>query len=263
MFYDDFEKYLYRQSKKSIIRIYKTLNLKNYGKYSKIVLISLIIKTLAIKKIQRWYRKILSKGDPCNITLDSLEYPCWGKKLVNEHNYQVRFYYFNLEPIVHYILENGIEYSKCPISGQSFTTQEIDTLDQLYKYEKYHKIFKVKNFKKFINRTKYFQNKKIKEEQIDIQISMIRHQSIKVKNLIEYYNKVVLENEKHQKMLIIKTQFDIIRGFIHRLYNMDIDWAQKVFKMIETIIDTGLDNEFITMVRKFIIIDKMFLFANH
>jgi len=138
----------------------KILHIKNYSGATKKILEQNISKHLAVLKIQRWFRKSLSRGEHCPISLEPIRYPCFAFKT------EKIFIYYNLKSIKDFLIESG--NFKDPISRITYTDDqltEMDNIDKHYKTitknkDKFKSVFKASK------NTKFYDKKKNKEYEL-------------------------------------------------------------------------------------------------
>lgn len=254
--YSIYKQYLSKKTVPFIIQRAKRLQIKGYSKLKKKEMIQLILKHFATKHIQRFTRKKLSVQSTCMISLEKITYPCWAKKTKAGH-----FIYYNLEPLVKYILRNGLR-SRDPCTREEYTNNELKDIDIIYKKSSLSKKLNIKSISKAVKRYYYYKQLRLKEEQIDILIDLLRSGMFDIKLKIEFYNESGIsslynDNEANQPVEIkeafacLKNNFKQLTFYMHDLFEKDIEWSNHSFNMLYDIIKKiKPDNPFAMFIKK-------------
>ena len=235
--------FLEAENVKSLKKRAKKLNLKRYSKLKKKELIRLIINEYACRSIQRYIRKnyLSIELDTCPISQESWVYPMFPKKS------KQKFIYYNIEPLVEYIITVGKEDAVDPLTREKYTNKDLDLIHNLNILSG----SKV-NFIQKINRKHFYQKRKEEEDRIDICINEIRSQANIIKELIEQYTYNFLQDTAPTgrrnlrlhtapfdlliAMNSIDREFEELKRYIHYLYHKSKPWTKKVFDMVKQII---------------------------
>ena len=110
-------------------KICRNLHIKNYSALRKTELVSSINKHHSILKIQRWVRKVLSKGEPCPISLEPIKYPCFAFK--PRDNVLI---YYNLHAFKDFLIKTGD--FRDPISRTPISEEQLKSMDDIDNYSK-------------------------------------------------------------------------------------------------------------------------------
>lgn len=242
MKYTELREYLSRQTVTRLKQNAKTLQIKGVSNCRKNDVVQNILVHFAAKPIQRFLRKCFSVNENCLISLDPITYPCWGKKT----KISKRYYYYNLIPLVDYILDIGLENACDPVLKEKYTLEELHSIDVLYKKNQLYKRFGHKNLLKALKRTTFYRIKHDEQERIDILIDCIRRIMCDMKNKIDYLNNEIipytLDYNQVKRELAIK--FQNVQFDLGHLYRINRDWCKKTFKMMNKIIsEIGVENE--------------------
>lgn len=114
----------------------------------------------SVLKIQRFYRNKKSTEQVCPISMESIKYPCFAFR-PKGHS---MFIYYNLEPLVSYMLSSG--NFKDPKTREEYSDQVLESID---KEVLKNKIPLMKPFKSVIKASKnkkYYRKKKDNEDTI-------------------------------------------------------------------------------------------------
>lgn len=119
----------------------KNAKLKNFSKYNKEKLIHEYNKYLAVRVIQKYYRKHLYRDAVDHITLESVKFPCFIFKSKNN-----TLYFYEFSSIIKFIMKTGNTYD--PMTRIQYTDEDLSRLDsqvKLYFPEiKYKSTLKIK-----------------------------------------------------------------------------------------------------------------------
>lgn len=228
--YEVMNEYLKSENVKSLRKRAKKLNLKRFSKLKKKDLIRLIINEYASRVIQRYVRKnyLSIELENCPISQESWVYPMFPKK--SKH----KFIYYNIKPLVEYIITVGKEDAVDPLTREKYTDKELELINKLSTASGFT------NFLKKINRKRYYQKKKEQEEEIDILINEIRSQANIIRTLIHQLTYAVSQNyllfSLERAKMSLKQEFEELNRFIRYLYHKSKKWAKKIFDMIRKII---------------------------
>lgn len=110
-------------------KICKMLRIKNYSFLRKNELILIINRHHAYIKIQKWVRKILSKGESCSISCEPIKYPCFAFKTPNNI-----LIYYNLSAIRNFLIKTGD--FRDPNTRDNYTDSQLLEMDNIYKYHR-------------------------------------------------------------------------------------------------------------------------------
>lgn len=127
-------------------KVCKFLHLRNYSSARKNEVITLIIKYLTALKIQKWTRRILSRGELCPISCEPIKYPCYPFKTGTNI-----LIYYNLLDLRSFMIKTGD--FRDPSTRKNYTQNDIIEIDRIYEY--YTKIHNVKKNKKEYFETVY------------------------------------------------------------------------------------------------------------
>jgi hypothetical protein len=166
--------YLNNLNVKELKSTSKRIGIKGYSKLNKEPLICNIVMYIAVKKIQRFYRKSRSVNNICPISLDEIFYPCWSKKTISGN------IYYNLEPLANYLISRGD--FRDPITRNVYSNDELESIDKLVK--KCNLKIK-KSVRKAKDNKKYYKRKKDHEEQVDILLERTRFIILTIKEKID------------------------------------------------------------------------------
>lgn len=194
----------------------KRLKVNNYYKLNKKENIKQIYIITNARKIQRWVRKKLAINTHCCISLDKINYPCWGTRAENS-----KFFYYNLKPLVEYMIKSG--NFKDPNTRKSFTSDELKYMDLISK--KYN--IKNKGLFKYSNKYSYYKRKRELDDRIVIITDIVREKILKVQEFIDdwLYNTSNIINVPIE-ILIFRIERSIlcsIRLNLSRLKDISID----------------------------------------
>lgn len=195
----------------------KLLKLKNYSKLKKHEVIELILKQYSAPIIQKCWRKYKCKNI-CAFTLDKVEYPCWCKVL-NQH----KCLYFNLEPLVKYVVAVGKKEIKIPGTLYEFTDENINSLHKYYsKFKELQQKIGIKNIKTQLNRTKHYNKIKVNEGEVDIMFYDIKREII-----------ALVDSLNNRENINLNIYLDDIWVLINQLNRINKFWCKNSFKMIK------------------------------
>jgi hypothetical protein len=149
---------------KQLKSLCKSMKLTNYSKLDKKSLVKLVNINLSIVKLQRFVRSKWVDG-LCPISMDIVKYPCFAFKpkgfLIdkNKSRNHTSFIYYNLEPLVNYLLQSGD--FRDPKTREPYTEETLKAID----------ICKTKNkikgksiFKSSLNKTIYRRKREREED---------------------------------------------------------------------------------------------------
>ena len=226
----------------------KKLNIKKYNKLRKNELDNTINRYLSILKLQRWIRKILSRGENCPISLEPIKYPCFAFKT------NKTLIYYNLNIIKNYILESG-NFSD-PISRTKYTEANLSSMDNIDKYYKqltkytgvYTSVLKASKNIKFYERKKYNENElllfeRIIDEICNDLIELLNSDIIAFSTLLNiyindywrYFKLLVYRNKEHAEYVINKSINVFIKLETYNMYY--INYILDNLYNIKTILD--------------------------
>lgn len=168
------DEFLISQNVSYIKKKAKRLKVTNYYKLNKKENIKQIYIITNAIKIQRWVRKKIAINNQCCISLEKINYPCWGTKAGNS-----KFFYYNLEPLIQYMIKSG--NFKDPNTRKSFTSDELKYMDSVSK--KYN--IKNKGLFKYSNKSNYYKRKKEMDDRIVLITDIIREKVLKVQEFID------------------------------------------------------------------------------
>ena len=220
--------FLEAENVKSLKKRAKKLNLKRYSNLKKKDLIRLILNEYACRSIQRYIRKnyLSIELENCPISQEPWVYPMFPKK--SKH----KFIYYNIEPLVDYIITVGKEDAVDPLTREKYTDKELELINNLSN----------KHFLKKINRKQYYQKKKDQEEQIDILINEIRDQANAIKHSIYQFTFAIMNQNNlllsfhHHASATLNEEFEKLKDLIHYLHHKSKSWAKITFGMVRKII---------------------------
>jgi len=105
----------------------KFLHIRNYSSLRKSALVSLITRHYATIRLQRWTRRVLSKGESCPISCESIKYPCFAFKTTNNV-----LIYYNLVELRNFLIKTGD--FRDPSTRANYTDEQLLEMDSVYKY---------------------------------------------------------------------------------------------------------------------------------
>lgn len=147
-------------SKLPIKKLKELCKIKHIHKYTglkKNDIIKCIIEDISVKKIQRFMRSRWIRDEICPISMDRIRYPSFvfiPKGLNIEDNSKPLMIYYNLEPLVEYLLTSGD--FRDPKTRESYSEEFLKSLDK-YRLKiglKYRSIYKASQNKNFYKRKK-------------------------------------------------------------------------------------------------------------
>lgn len=139
---------------KNLKLICKLKKQKGYSKLNKKQLIKLIDTYYASIRIQRFIRKAWN-DERCPISLEPIVYPCYAFKPKGFTSYSgCKFIYYNLEPLVSYLLGSGD--FRDPKTREYYSDEKLKCIDKLVKDNslKLKSVYKAKNNKAIYRRNK-------------------------------------------------------------------------------------------------------------
>ena len=207
----------------------KDLKITKYSKNKKDDLICKILKYISCRIIQRWYRKKIACNDICPISQESISFPCWPKKM--SFNKKTTYTYYNLEPLLNYLVSSGD--FRDPGNRTIYTDKELESMDKLSKSCGFKNNLNVQKAKK---RRKFYQNKKIRDEQIDIISERIRSSICNIRNKLER----ILYDFENINDLTVKLEvsyFNSIKDYLHILYGYDKRTCKVIIQTMHNIIN--------------------------
>lgn len=214
------------QNVSQIKAICKKQKLKGYSKLKKHEIIHLIVSTLAVSRIQKWFRDKIRVNPSCLISLEPITYPFYSKKSKTPR----RFYYYNLESIIEYLINIGPDKARDPALDEPYSQKSLDELNELYTHFNLHHKFGFRNLKLALRRKSHYKNRKDIEERVDIYLEMIR------KNIQEIVEKVNLYNNEDistaSAFNVIGFKFQQLLYYVRGLYFLNKYWAQKSFEIM-------------------------------
>jgi hypothetical protein len=170
----------YNLSMKELKSICKLKKINNYSKLNKVGLVNILNYNIAIVKIQRFIRLKWVDG-LCPISMETVKYPCFAFRpkgfMINKEKARIgtSFIYYNLEPLVNYLLSSG--------DFRDPKTRELYTPETLKSIDKYKTSIRMKAksvYRASINKTMYRRKKEIDEDLIVLErcidevVSLIR-----------------------------------------------------------------------------------------
>lgn len=241
--YDYIEKYL--NSKKCTVvflrKLSKSFGIKKIYVLKKKDLVQKILEYFAVKKLQRFLRSYCAVSDNCIISLDPLVYPFWGKKTRIPRRYN----YYNLKPLVEYIVAVGFDRAYDPATKEKFCMKDIRNINELFKKSSLWKEVGYKDMMRMLKRKTYYKHLQTKEEQIEVLIDLIREVMVYIRNEITNSNyKKNVECQIINETTIMKDfkfRFSSIDKYIDRLYKINREWSKKTFMMMLKIIESSRD----------------------
>lgn len=220
----------------------KKQGIKGYSKLKKKECIDTITKLLAVKVIQRFFRKKLSLNDTCPISLESIVWPCWSKKTDKGR------IYYNLEPLASYLITRGD--FRDPSTRKNYTDSELESIDSMLKFSK---IKLSKTVKKAKNNPAYYRRIKENEEQIDIIRERLRFLSCNIRENIEEIHKGYADIKEFMNQLNM-CYYPSISDYVNLLNRRDRGSVFHMFEsMIKIIDDTNFDCQVTKHLKKLVI----------
>lgn len=137
------------------INDYSKINKNNKNEY-----ILYLTKNENIIKIQRWIRKIFTKGEKCPVSLEQIKYPCYAFKT---HKTLI---YYDLHTIKNYLIDTGNFID--PLSRTAFTEKQLDDIDKI---DKHFRLFNkcdtnYLSVVSYYKKDKYYEKKKKNQDDI-------------------------------------------------------------------------------------------------
>jgi hypothetical protein len=133
----------------------KNVSLKNYSKLNKKSLFNEYNRYLAVKIIQRFYRKYFYRNATDCITLEKVSYPCFI--------YRTKFgklFFYSHDSIIKYIMKTG--NTKDPMTRNEYTDDELQRLDTEAKHYfpemRYRSTLKIKKNENYARRIRNREN---------------------------------------------------------------------------------------------------------
>lgn len=91
------------------------------------VLESALAEHHARLRIQRWFRRILGRGESCPVSLEPVRYPCFGFRTASRV-----FIYYNLGVLKQYLVESGSFAD--PMTREEYSVETLKQMDAVDKY---------------------------------------------------------------------------------------------------------------------------------
>jgi len=133
----------------------KNVSLKNYSKLNKKSLFNEYNRYLAVKIIQRFYRKYFYRNATDCISLEKVSYPCFI--------YRTKFgklFFYSYDSIIKYIMKTG--NTKDPMTRNEYTDDELQRLDTEAKHYfpemRYRSTLKIKKNENYARRIRNREN---------------------------------------------------------------------------------------------------------
>jgi hypothetical protein len=145
-------------SVKNLKKICKKLKISGYSKLKKNQLVVEINTYFSVIKIQKFFRLKNGSGELCPISMDKISYPCFPFK-PKGHSL---FIYYNLEPLVSYLLTTGD--FRDPKTREKYSPETLQKMDKL---RESNKIKGKSVFRAFKNK-RYYKKKNDIEENITV-----------------------------------------------------------------------------------------------
>lgn len=205
--------------------------LKRYSKLHKKDLLKKIQYYFNSIKIQRWIRKILSKGENCSISLEEIKYPCFA--YVPKERVVI---YYNLYALKEYLISTGD--FRDPNTREAYTEEHLKTMDEIDEYYRKRTTLTTptepfKSVYKASKNTKVYKNMKIRENEVQI---LERELDTVIETLItELFEKDEDDDEgrKFTISLFLNTEY---KSDLHHLKNRDYEHAKyTIQKNIDTL----------------------------
>lgn len=106
----------------------KIAGIRGTAKLRKSQLESALAEHYARLRIQRWVRRIFSRGERCPVSLEPIKYPCYG--YLSKHV----FIYYNVNVLKEYLVESG-NFTD-PITRAEYSPKVLKELDSIDKYSR-------------------------------------------------------------------------------------------------------------------------------
>lgn len=145
-------------SVQNLKKICKRLKISGYSKLKKKSLITQINRYFSVVKIQTFFRLKNGSGELCPISMDKVSYPCFPFK---PKGYSL-FIYYNLEPLVSYLLTTGD--FRDPKTREKYSKETLKKMDNLRIANK----IKGKSVIRASKNKRFYKKKKDIEENITI-----------------------------------------------------------------------------------------------
>jgi hypothetical protein len=145
-------------SVKNLKKICKKLKISGYSKSKKNQLVIEINSYFSVIKIQKFFRLKKGSGELCPISMDKISYPCFPFK---PKGYSL-FIYYNLEPLVSYLLTTGD--FRDPKTREKYSQETLKKMDKLRESNKIGGKSVLRAFKN----KRYYKKKNDIEENITI-----------------------------------------------------------------------------------------------
>lgn len=149
-------------SLKDLKTICKFKKYKGYSKLKKNEIVDKLVRNYSAIRIQRFLRGVWN-DEVCPISLEPVCYPCFSFKPKGFIG-KVSFIYYNLEPLINYLLSSGD--FRDPKTREPYSEKVLKQIDQLAKTNnlKYKSVYKASN-----NGTIYRRNREREEDIIVIE----------------------------------------------------------------------------------------------
>ncbi len=137
--------------------IAKQRGIKYYSKLKKAELVSTLKQRRSCIKIQRFLRQVFASSPMCLLSHRNFQYPCWC------YIHKGKFYYYNLEELVQYVLYNGYN-TKDVRTFIKYSKDDLDSINKAYTPFDIIRTIQQRNY----------EEERVRDQQIDILILLVR-----------------------------------------------------------------------------------------
>jgi hypothetical protein len=193
-------------NKINLNKICKIARIKNYSKLNKKELLENINKYLAVKLIQRCFRRYFYNDATDHITLEPVSYPCFIYRTKSG-----KHYFYNYDSIIKYIMKTGI--TRDPMTRESYSDTDLIRLDnEAKRYNlKYRSTYKIKKNLNYARRIRNREN-----EILSFQLRMDELKELILFIISSEMNEWNLENEP---ILIENVEYRSVDSFIKSTFH--------------------------------------------
>jgi len=213
-------------------KICKFLNLKNYSKLTKITLLAKINTHLSIIKLQRFFRSFWIDDGLCPVSMEEIKYPCYAFKpkgfMIDKCKRNgTSFIYYNLEPLVNYLISSGD--FRDPKTREPYSEIILKSIDKCRVENK----LKFKSvYKASVNKTKY-RRKKEKEEDLIVLERCIDEVVSSIRLILE---KEQVNRDNDPRITLNSFHFPTFHRYFRNMLYKSKEYANQVLKRTINII---------------------------
>lgn len=211
----------------------KNLKITGYSKLKKDMLLNIVNKNIAILKLQRYFRKKWING-LCPISMDEIKHPCFafipkGFEIDISKKRSSHFIYYNLEPLVEYLLSSGD--FRDPKTREPYSEDILKSIDKCCKQNKlkYKSVFKASN-----NKTLY-RRKREREEDLVVLERCIDEVVSSIRTTME-----TEEQNYDAKITLNSFHFPTFHRYFRNIFHRSIETSKQVLQNTINVI-TGPD----------------------